>query len=135
MRSRVQREVSARVANVYGLDPAPSPAQVIRNKERVEVLLNDSAFHHEVCTDTLRRAKDRLIAFLQVPETREGRFQHPFIQQIIHAVWFSHRNALGCLYQERFNPIPHATVALVLTSVLPFLLSLLHTLRLVIVGY
>ncbi|CDO77167.1 hypothetical protein BN946_scf184657.g43 [Trametes cinnabarina] len=99
IRSRVQREVNARIATVYGLDPAPSPSQVLRNKERVSALLKDSAFHYES------------------PETQEGRFQHPIIQQVIHAVWFSHRTALGCLYQDDFNPIPHATIALVLTSI------------------
>ncbi|KAI0701571.1 hypothetical protein C8T65DRAFT_741632 [Cerioporus squamosus] len=99
IRSRVRREAAKLVPNVYGLHVNPTPEQREANHKRASWLLEDSRFHYEDL------------------DMKEGRFQHGIIGMVIDLVWFPHPNALGCIYQEHFNPIRHQTIALVLTAI------------------
>ncbi|KAH9940557.1 hypothetical protein B0H21DRAFT_893609 [Amylocystis lapponica] len=100
MRSRVRKEAVSLVARAYGLHDSPTTAaEVAQNKDRVAFVLAESRFQY------------------QSPENKTGRFRHPIISEIVNAVWFSHRNALGCIYQDRFNPVSAKTLALVLTAI------------------
>ncbi|KAI1782298.1 hypothetical protein LXA43DRAFT_1104334 [Ganoderma leucocontextum] len=100
IRSRVIKIVNARLSDAYRLIKAPrSPAEIEQNKAAVQVLLTKSMFHFEK------------------PDQAIGRFQHPFIWEVISEAFFSNGNALGCLFQAHFKPIPHELIALVLTCI------------------
>ncbi|CDO74668.1 hypothetical protein BN946_scf184828.g8 [Trametes cinnabarina] len=105
IRSRVRKQAVMRVPDAYGLAKNPQSDQVAHNKKRAQFLLADSRFHYE----------NALLN--QDVDAKAGRFQHRLIREIIEEVWFGHANALGCLYQQYFKPIPHATIALVLTAI------------------
>ncbi|CDO77051.1 hypothetical protein BN946_scf184403.g26 [Trametes cinnabarina] len=108
VRSRVRKQAVIRVPDAYGLVKNPAPEDVATNKARARFLLADSRFLYEsLCT----------VLHNQDVDAKAGRFQHRLIREIIEEVWFSHANALGCLYQDRFKPIPNATIALVLTAI------------------
>ncbi|KAH9939738.1 uncharacterized protein BXZ73DRAFT_75911 [Epithele typhae] len=51
------------------------------------------------------------------PEARSGRFQHVCIQAVLYSVFFTNTTAPACVNQADFNPIPHQTLALVLTVI------------------
>ncbi|KAH9847916.1 hypothetical protein C2E23DRAFT_889541 [Lenzites betulinus] len=99
VRSRVKKAAATAVPKAYGLYAVPNAKQLHENRERVKSLLTGSAFHYED------------------PQEHEGRFQHPVIAEIIWDSFFSHANALGCLYQEDFGAIPHELLALTLTCI------------------
>lgn len=117
VRSRVKKAAVAAVPKAYGLHLTPNASQLHQNKERVRRLLDQSAFQYEVKSAVLILVAAILIAFGQDPEQRAGRFQHPVIAEIIWDAFFSHANALGCLYQEAFGSIPYQLFALTLTCV------------------
>lgn len=52
-------------------------------------------------------------------EDRRGIYRHPIIQKAINSIWFVNQSDEGVLYNDYFNPISNATIALVLTMVCP----------------
>lgn len=53
----------------------------------------------------------------QDPHARKGYFLNPAFQAIINATWFANRNDEGVVFDDYFNPISNATVALIATVV------------------
>lgn len=120
IRSRVHKAAVLHVPRAYKLEKTSDPSKQRLTAARVKTLLAQSSFHYEVIQ---RRVRDinaeytHVICLFQDPDQRVGRFQHQIISDIIWEVFFSHANALGCLYQEYFRPISHQLLALVLTTV------------------
>ncbi|EMD33268.1 hypothetical protein CERSUDRAFT_118309 [Gelatoporia subvermispora B] len=99
LRTSIHQAIHRYLPAAYGLVINPDTMQEQQNRARVAWLLEDSRYVYEL------------------PDRREGRFQHPVISEIIHNVWFNSTHSIGCTYQEFFNPIRNETLALILTTI------------------
>lgn len=48
---------------------------------------------------------------------RKGLYRNKMIQKVINSMFFANKHDEGVVYTDLFNPIPTATIALVLTAV------------------
>ena len=50
-------------------------------------------------------------------KTCTGFAQGQIISEILQAVWFENKTSLGVVFENRFNPVPFETLALIFTVV------------------
>jgi predicted membrane protein len=54
----------------------------------------------------------------QDPDTKEGNFEHPIIQDVLNSSLFKNRRSHGVIYRQAFtSKLPLVTIALILTAV------------------
>ncbi|TFY68301.1 hypothetical protein EVJ58_g1089 [Rhodofomes roseus] len=120
MRTRLKQVVMAKVVTKYGLYMEPRvPAQVKHNRTRVAFLLGPELSGSSSTDAAVAGAATERSVFHYkvVPEERSGPFQHSIIEEVIFELVFRHVNALGCIYQDQFKPIPHPLLASILAVI------------------
>ncbi|KAJ7202512.1 hypothetical protein GGX14DRAFT_397582 [Mycena pura] len=98
-RSNVGNVVRQLFDSHYRFEPGGSPADVAKNLQLYNDLIDASAFHY----------KD--------PQTYTGYAQHDIIRLSLKKLWFRTRDDLGIKNANVFNPIPLPTLAVIFTAI------------------
>ncbi|KIJ55986.1 hypothetical protein M422DRAFT_40881 [Sphaerobolus stellatus SS14] len=100
IRGRIKDKAVALVGQQYGFREPSCDEDFEFNKQHAAYLLKNFAFIYKN------------------PETSDGMYEHPIVQSIINAQFFSKRGkSEGVVYSAAFNPMPDDTIALIFTAV------------------
>ncbi|KAJ7213403.1 hypothetical protein GGX14DRAFT_392911 [Mycena pura] len=98
-RSNVGNVVRQLFDSHYRFEPGGSPADVAKNLQLYNDLIDASAFHYKN------------------PQTYTGYAQHDIIRLSLKKLWFRTRDDLGIKNADVFNPIPLPTLAVIFTAI------------------
>jgi hypothetical protein len=103
-RAAAKEKIAPLVERYYGFDTSKAPESLAHNIELARALKNDAAFS-------------------KGEEEPAFPYRHRIIQQAINVIWFNDRSSDGVVFSNLFNPMPYEAIALVLTVVRRFQLS------------
>ncbi|TDL13157.1 hypothetical protein BD410DRAFT_847274 [Rickenella mellea] len=104
--SQLRGEIKTKCANAIGGHyQIPGGREDSDVKKLIEWLLNDSNF-----------AFGGLNLEIQLRDNQKP-YMHPIIAEVLQKQWFFSKKAEGYKFRERFNPIPLALIAIIVTGV------------------
>ncbi|KAM5544363.1 hypothetical protein V8D89_002023 [Ganoderma adspersum] len=109
LRSRVKAAVGNKICMYYGFCHVPA------NDTDHEA---NTALVHRLLgmTEENQQTRKSIFEYKNIT-SKEDRFQHPIIPDVLYEAFFKHDGALACTNQSLFNLIHHQTLALVLTAI------------------
>lgn len=121
--SQLRGEIKTKCANAIGghyqIPGSRNPADL---KKFVAWLLADSNFAFgglDLAVSIKFQAKMAINLLILKNQTRDNQkpYMHPIIAEVLQKQWFSSKKAEGYKLREKFNPIPLALIAIIITGV------------------
>ena len=118
--NNMKTKIKSAVVSSYEFDTSRTPDSIRRNASHAQALLAETTFIYRVRltaldlqpTEHLHGSQD-----FNSGESPRHPYQHPIIQKFVNIMWFQHRDDIGIVFDDQFNPIRFESIALALTVV------------------
>lgn len=121
--SQLRGEIKTKCANAIGGHyQIPGGRADLDVKKLIDWLLVDSNFAFgglNLAVNTILQFSMTLNLFKLQIQSRDNQkpYMHPIIAEVLQKQWFSSKKAEGYKFREKFNPIPLALIAIIVTGV------------------